>query len=172
LTRAYAALGLEPASMFSLIHQRSIAPSREPVEVRPPGHSVTGEKIPAPPAAGTDGTISLDPAVVAATLAASAASTALLGKIFVDDDVVPAPVQPAPSPDILGTGYATLLERLATHATLTHAAFVSLATELGLLPNRAIEVLNEAALDRWGDPVLEGDEVLEVNHDALKELLG
>jgi hypothetical protein len=46
-----------------------------------------------------------------------------------------------------------------------------LTSSLNLLPNRAIEVLNEAALDQSGEPVLEGDDVLEVNHDALKELL-
>jgi hypothetical protein len=47
-----------------------------------------------------------------------------------------------------------------------------LAARLDLLPNRALEVLNEAALDQSGDLVLEGDDVLEVNDEVLKELLG
>jgi hypothetical protein len=61
---------------------------------------------------------------------------------------------------------------LAGRSRWTQAEVADLAATLGLLPNRAIEVLNEAALDQAGDLVMEGDDVLEVNHDVVKELLG
>jgi TerB N-terminal domain/TerB-C domain len=177
LTRAYQALGLEPAAMFSLIHQRAVAPAAAPVEVRPPGSSQRGEAIPPPPgdAAGNaaDGTIVLNPAALAATLAASAESTALLGKIFAegDADEIPIPAPDPVAPGNLGGPHLALLGQLAGRDRWTHTEFVDLAARLDLLPNRALEVLNEAALDQAGDLVLEGDDVLSINHEVLKELL-
>jgi TerB-C domain len=56
-----------------------------------------------------------------------------------------------------------------------------LAKSHGLMPNASLEVLNEAAMDLGGEPVLEsdgggsgaeGDWVHEVNQDMVKELLG
>jgi hypothetical protein len=114
----------------------------------------------------------LDPATLAATLAASAESTALLGKIFVDTEETPLPTPAPVAPGSLGAPYLDLLGQLATQPRWTQAEFVGLATRLDLLPNRALEVLNEAALDQSGDLVLEGDDVLEVNDEVLKELLG
>ena len=169
LTKAYTALGLEPASMYSLIHQRSVAPQQEPVEIRGPSTAKPGEAIPAPPQAEREGAIVLDKTAIAATLAASAESTALLGKIFVDDEP-PAPVPTTPGS--ISAPYTDLLGKLAAQTSWTQSEFGDLAASLGLLPNRAIEVLNEAALEQWGDPLLEGDDVLDVNHEVLKELLG
>jgi hypothetical protein len=53
----------------------------------------------------------------------------------------------------------------------SHDDFVDLTSQLGLLPAAAIETLNEAALEKCGEPVLDGDDVLEINPAALKELL-
>jgi hypothetical protein len=181
LTRAYQALGLEPAAMFSLIHQRAAAPAAAPIEVRRPGISPRGEAIPPPPGDGgggtADGTIVLNPAALAATLAASAESTALLGKIFADDDAdaeadeMPIPASDPVAPGSLSGPYLALLDQLAGRDRWTHAEFVVLAARLDLLPNRALEVVNEAALDRAGDLVLVGDDVLVIDHEVLKELL-
>jgi hypothetical protein len=179
LTRVYQALGLEPAAMFSLIHQRAVAPAAAPVEVRRPGGSRPGEAIPPPPehAAGeaADGAIVLNPTALAATLAASAESTALLGRIFADAEAE-AGEMPIPAPDPVAPGnlsapYVALLGQLAGRDRWTHPEFVELAARLDLLPNRALEVLNEAALDRAGDLVLVGDDVLVIDHEVLKELL-
>jgi hypothetical protein len=172
LTKAYQALGLEPATMFSLIHQRSVAPSEAPIDVRRAIPSTGGEAIPPPPDGANDGGIVLDPALLAATLAASAESTALLGKIFLDTEETPLPTPVPVTPGRLGGPYRELLGQLATRARWTQAEFVGLTARLDLLPNRAMEVLNEAALDQTGDLVLEGDDVLEVNYEVLKELLG
>ena len=171
LTTAYQALGLEPASMFSLIHRRAVAPSEAPIEVRRPSSSRPGEAIPPPPDDGADGTIVLNPVALAATLAASAESTALLGKIFAEADEMPIPAPVPVAPGSLSAPYVALLGQLAGRDRWTHAEFVDLVARLDLLPNRALEVLNEAALDLAGDLVLEGDDVLLINHEVLKELL-
>lgn len=45
-----------------------------------------------------------------------------------------------------------------------------LAGELGLLPDGALEVINEAAFDRCGAPLLEGDEIIEIDPQILENL--
>jgi TerB N-terminal domain/TerB-C domain len=170
LTKAFTALGLEPASLFSLIHQRTVNPSSDPVEIRAPGGSAGGEAIPPAPSAGAGGTVDLEGTALEAALASTAASNALLGKIFVDDEV-PTAAPVAAQPGNLGGAYKNLLSQLAERPSWSMSEFAGLVANLNLLPNRAIEVLNEAALDLTGEPLLEGAGILEVNRDALKELL-
>jgi hypothetical protein len=113
----------------------------------------------------------LDNEALSAVLASTAESTALLGQIFVDDEH-PVAAAPSPSePGSLGSSYRDLLSQLAARSRWSTSEFASLSSSLNLLPNRAMEVLNEAALDLTGEPLLEGDDVLEVNHDVVKELL-
>ena len=173
LTRAFTALGLEPASMFSLIHQRAVNPSSEPIEVRGLSRTSRGEAIPPPPSLrGARHSVVLDSDALEAALASTAASTALLGNIFVDDELpVPSASSLHHDPANLSTPYRSLLSHLAARSSWSRPEFAGLASSLNLLPNRAIEVLNEAALDQWGEPVLEGEDVLEVNQDVVKELL-
>ena len=47
-TKAFTALGLEPASLFSLIHQRSRHPSSEPIEIRGPRRTAGARPSPRP----------------------------------------------------------------------------------------------------------------------------
>jgi TerB N-terminal domain/TerB-C domain len=173
LTRAFTALGLEPASMFSLIHQRAVNPSSEPIEVRGLSGTSRGEAIPTPPSpGGVQHAVVLDHRALKAALASTAASTALLGKIFIDDELPVASASPLPHDGgKLNDSYRSLLSHLGARSSWSRAEFADLTSSLNLLPNRAIEVLNEAALDQSGEPVLEGEDVLEVNQDVMKELL-
>jgi hypothetical protein len=171
LTRAYKALGLEPASMYSLINERAAgAPACEPVEIRPARPGGSGEPIPLPPVAST--AVVLDQCAIREKLAESAKAAALLGQIFAENEPEePMPVIEASPPGLLRAAHATLLRELAEKPTWSHADFAKLAADVGLLPAGALETLNDAALDACGDPVLIGDDVLEVNHAALEELL-
>jgi hypothetical protein len=195
LTKAFNALGLEPASLFSMIHQRAVHPSSEPIEIRGLGGAGRGEAIPPPPpsARGTGESVVIDDEALAAVLASTAESTALLGQIFVEDEQpggaaasgaaaggaeaaagagAPPPAAPSPTePGSLSPSYRDLLTQLAARSHWSAPEFAGLSSSLNLLPNRALEVLNEAALDLTGEPLLEGDDVLEVNHDVMKELL-
>ena len=175
LTRAFTALGLEPASMFSLIHERAVNPSSEPIEIRKVNATPSrGEAIPPPPPSmgGAGHPVVLDRGALEAALASTAASTALLGKIFVDDDLPAASASSLHNdPGILSPSYRSLLSQLTTRSSWSRPEFAGLTSSLNLLPNRAIEVLNEAALDQLGEPVLEGEDLLEVNRDIVKELL-
>ncbi|HJX28998.1 MAG TPA: tellurite resistance TerB C-terminal domain-containing protein, partial [Thermoanaerobaculia bacterium] len=46
-----------------------------------------------------------------------------------------------------------------------------LAASFALLPDGALEVLNEAAYARCGAPLLEGDEIIEIEPEILEEML-
>jgi hypothetical protein len=48
---------------------------------------------------------------------------------------------------------------------------VPIATQYGLMLDGALEVINEAAFDRCDEAVIEGDNLLEVNQDVLRELM-
>jgi TerB N-terminal domain/TerB-C domain len=176
LTAAFRALGLEPASMFNIIHASATAPASEPIEIRPAGRPVLGEVIPPPPPSD-GGRVRLDPLVVAATMAQSERASALLDDIFVDDDPsLPLGAAPA-SQGELTPPYRDLLNKLASQPSWSQAEFAAIAEGLGLMSSGAIEVLNDAALDLGGELLLEeiestrGSEVFEVNRDMVKELL-
>jgi hypothetical protein len=50
--------------------------------------------------------------------------------------------------------------------------FEDRAAALGLLPDGALEMLNEAAFHLCGAPLLEGDEALEIDPGVLRQMLG
>lgn len=174
LTSAYEMLGLAPASVYSLIHDRTSAhTAADLVTVRPKRPAAAGETIPPPPpsegpaTSESSGHVVLDEDVIARRLADSAQAAALLGSVFVDDDTAPAHTPETGVSD----ANAELLRQLSTQTTWTRAEFDSLATALGLLPNGALESLNDAAFETCGESLLEGGDVLEINPDVLQELL-
>jgi hypothetical protein len=171
LTKAYKILGLEPASMYSLVHERTAETSAfEPVEIRPARSVVPGEAIPPPPRRSS--ALALDQEAIRAKLTESAKAAALLGQIFSEDDPdVPPPTHEVPDAGPLKGAHVCLLQELAARPTWSHVEFAKLASDAGLLPAGALESLNDAALDTCGDLVLVGDDVYEVNPVALKELL-
>jgi hypothetical protein len=121
----------------------------------------------------------LDPARVEVKLADSAAVSALLSDIFVDEEEPAAPPA-APDPPPAGDGerlagldtpHSSLLRALAAREAWTRAEVEVIASERGLLPDGALDTINEAALEACGEPVCEGDDPIELNTEALKELL-
>jgi hypothetical protein len=62
------------------------------------------------------------------------------------------------------------LQALGAKGTWTRDEFESLAARENLLPDGAYEAVNEMAIDTAGEPVLEGEDPIEVNQEVLKEL--
>ena len=73
--------------------------------------------------------------------------------------------------DGLDSLHAELVRYLAQRRIWSREEFEQTAGELGLMPAGAIETINDAAFERCDEPLLEGDDPLEVNDEALKELL-
>jgi hypothetical protein len=63
------------------------------------------------------------------------------------------------------------LLRLAGSARWERAQVERLAAALGLLPNGALEIINEAAFVAFGAPLLEGDELIEIDQEVLQEMM-
>jgi tellurite resistance protein len=163
LGRIYPMLGLPAADVYSRVHALSV------------GEQAEAE---APVAAGAP--VQLNMAAVQAKLAQSAEVSALLGDIFAEEEeqeqqaqevrakapiVPPAPVSWSSSP------HGMLLARLVERPVWTREEFDTVAAELRLLPDGAIDALNEAAFDRAGGPVLEGDDPIHVDMTTAKALL-
>ncbi len=195
LQKIYKLLDLDTAVVTSRLHAAMSAPNPAaagPVTVRQAGKPDPGVPIPAPLPLTHDAppasTYLLDSSTIQAKMAETAEVSALLGDIFSADDpasaepqahppAVPSPSVPAssnqPSSTIgdLDASHSDLVRALVGVTQLPWADFEDLSAQHGLLPQGAMDAVNEAALDAADEPLLEGDETLTINPTALQELL-
>lgn len=180
LNRIYELLGLNPDDVHAALHAAMPSPpASDPVTVRPATPGPIGYAIPRPGPAETapGAAVRLDPALIAHKVAETAEVSSLLGSIFTEDDVPPpqsAPVER--EPDIgpvtgLDLPHSGLLRALAKKNRWTRAEFEVLAAAWGVLPDGAVDVLNDAAYETAGDPVVDGEDPIEINNDVLGEML-
>lgn len=179
LSKMYPLLGLDSQSVYSDMHQlmsAQRAPAEEPVPVRP-AELPQGFAIPRPAQAASQ-SIELDLDKVRAKLAETERVSRLLGEIFVDEETAAPAPPPAQAPTAddyaiagLDSPHSALLLHLAGSATWERAQVERLADALGLLPDGALEVINEAAFTICGAPLLEGDELIEIDKEVLQEML-
>lgn len=177
LARAYKALGLDPSAVHSDLH--TFAAGDEPVPILGPDPDLDDRAVPAPPVqADAAPQITLDRARIARVLRSTEEVGAVLTAVFADDAGELAPSdEPDPADDDeatiggLDAAHSELVRRVATQPIWARAEFEALAEALGLMPDGAIEAVNDIAFEATGEPLLEGEEELEVNGHALKELL-
>lgn len=172
--------GLAPAG-FAVPRTPPAIPQRPTYGNSQPANNNNGATIPA---------VVLNEDVIAAKLAETAAVSALLSTIFAEDETPPpeAASPPAPdcdepaagataqnAPDVLIAGldvvHSQLLRALAAQPAWTRSAYEELAERHGVMPDGALDVLNETAMDASGEPVAEGEDDIVINDYALQELL-
>jgi sirohydrochlorin ferrochelatase len=111
---------------------------------------------------------------VQATLAETKAVAALLTAIFEEDESTAPPVPPASS-DVSVNGldgrHSAFARAVAERAEWSRDDLEALAAKHNLLPEGALDTINEAALDRCGEPLCEGDDPVTVTVSVAKELL-
>lgn len=177
LVRVYEMLGLDQGQVHRDIHScisGISAPSADP-------DSAAGDRArrDAPKSSlGTEATGSrrqLDMSLIQRKIAETAKIADVLTGIFEEEDeaVVPgAGEQAAVSVGGLDQAHALLLHDLQEHNSLARGQFDEMAARRSLLPDGALDALNEAALDACDEMVCEvcGD-VIQVNTDILKEML-
>ena len=126
----------------------------------------------------------LDGSKIAALQRDSVEVGALLQNIFADDappaDVPEPSVPPAPPTSLtsatnaavmgLDQPHAALVGQLAQRSHWLLAEVRALCDSLGLMPNGALERINEAAFDLYDEPLIEGDDPLVLNLDILSQL--
>jgi hypothetical protein len=126
-------------------------------------------------------TVALDPQLIEARMAESARAASYLAQIFADDDTSVQPVIFSAS-DFrenhnegaagLDAPHRTFLSQLASQPSWSRGDLTAIAQRLGLLPDGALETINEVAFETVGEPVWEGIDPVEINTDAVKEILG
>jgi uncharacterized tellurite resistance protein B-like protein len=157
LRRIRELLGLDPDDVLSY--------ATAPVTVRPAGPS-HGHAI--PPVATR---VRLDEAAIAAKMAEAAEVAALLDSVFAEDEPpAPAPPEVTPVAD-LDAAHSALLRALAGRDTISRGEWERLAAGVRLMPDGALDRINESAYEVAGEPVAEGDDPIEINRYAMGELL-
>ncbi|GGK82218.1 plasma membrane H+-transporting two-sector ATPase C subunit [Sphaerisporangium melleum] len=174
LSRIYRLLALPPDLIKSMLPDTRVPPpASDPVTVRP-AEPERGYAIPRTPFISVEpSSVRLDQAVIAAKLAETARVDALLGLIFADEEPAPAHAPPPVTDPVAGLDgrHSGLVRALAGVEQLSRAQFEELAARWSLLPDGALDQVNEAAYDLTGDPLLEGDDPIWVVRHVLGEML-
>jgi uncharacterized tellurite resistance protein B-like protein len=199
LLKTFKILGLDQGTVTSRLHaaqttDRSL-PAESPVIVRDAGVQEPGYAIP-PRQQGCDrslqpsqGSIRLDERALERIEGETAAVSLLLGDIFGEDqkssvtnatmfdntNVHGAVTATQTIEDRLVQGldvvHSNLLRALAERDQWTWAEVEELAATYHVLPEGAMDVINEAAFEAAEEPVIEGDERLTINAFAMREML-
>lgn len=183
LTQVYRILGLSVELVFQRLHARATGggpalprltgsgrtvteagQADEPVVVQTGDDRPAGFTLPWASAGPR-----LDQALIQRRVAESDAAATLLSTIFEEGTEEPVHEQPAPVAGLDAT-HSALLRALGERPAWTREEFESVAAAHGLLPAGALDMLNEAAIDATGDPVIEGDAIITVAIDVLLEL--
>lgn len=169
LGRMYRLLGLNPQDVYSHAH----AAATEPVSVEPAEQTASGFALPRRRPEKAQGIVRLDEEAVEAKLRETAAVSALLASVFVEE-TPPAPASIAEeSGCIAGLSEETsaFVRFLVTKAAWTREELEAAAEARALLLDGTIEAINDTALDSCDELAIEGDEPVEVNIALLTSLI-
>jgi tellurite resistance protein len=164
LERIYRMLGLEGQALYSDLHIEATA---------------TESSLPAAgaPAKIEAGGFNLDPARIARLQEETAQVSALLSGVFTDDaeresepPVVKADAELAgeETPPLgLDPDHAAFYRLLISRASWSRAELADAAADMGLMLDGALERINEASLDHFDEPLLEGEDPVEVAQNLI-----
>ncbi len=168
LGKMYRMLGLNTQDVYSHAH----AAATEPVTVKPAESAASGFALPPRRQVKPKQVVQLNADAIEAKLRETAAVSALLSSVFVEEQAAPASIAeeagciPGLNPE--ASAFARLL---VTKATWSRDELENAADAGGLLLDGTIEAINEAAFDACNEAVLEGADPLDVNIALLIELI-
>lgn len=170
LIEAYKVLGIEPSELFSQVHQVEAGSVTDPLTVLVDRSPLTGKSASPSSQSSAAG---IDFSLVRATKAETEAVAAFLGNIFVDDPDPESPARPTDQSTngTLNASQGALLQELGQRPSWRRIEFDALASRFGLLPDAAIDALNEAALGAADELVCDGTDPIVINLDLVKDLL-
>jgi hypothetical protein len=166
-------LDVERSVLYSVLHQSSgasapVAPAgaNNVVPIR------TGYAIPKPPAATSKGAqgATLDPSRIKSVLVDTQQAFDALSDVL-EDDEPPPPEKPSIPISDLDAGHATLLDRLLEKPSWTRDAFEAVTHELGLMPDGALETLNDWSFDHFDEALIDEGDPLTLNPSCVEALL-
>ncbi|MCW0234268.1 MAG: TerB family tellurite resistance protein, partial [Ferrovibrio sp.] len=175
LEKLYKALDLPADELYSAVHRGAIVID-EPVTVAP-GEPSPGRPIPKRPAAATapDTTssgIKIDMARLERIKSETSAVSNLLADIFVEEAASPVAqtvVETSPFKG-LDSAHAKLVALFLAQPEYDRDAFEEQARGLQLMPDGAVETINEWAFDTFDEPLLDGDDTITVAEHLVAKL--
>jgi hypothetical protein len=181
VNRYFDALGLERPELRS---QPKPPEAESLTPLRTAGTPSPGYAIPrAVPAENPGGSpVVLDPELIRARMAETERAASFLAEIFTGEDTSSfsaltspagprAPQGESPGAPGLDAAHRSFLTRLAERASWSRSEVDSIAAGLGLMPDGALEIVNEAAFDIAGEAAWEGSDPVEIYGDVVKEIL-
>jgi hypothetical protein len=174
LEKLWKLLGLEQASLYTRLHGLC---AFEPVTLRKADGTPTSFTIPPQPPSSL-GAFGLDPAKVAALKAESAKVSVVLGAIFAESEVPEAEersMQTQISDDApallrnLDPDHHHLLQVLLQRPQWSRAELEELCADRGLMLDGAMECINEAAFECFGQALIEENEEIDINCELIQE---
>lgn len=177
LERLYKTLGFPIEDVYSALHRGSVVVD-EPVviAVAEPrrGIPIPIEQVPAPEG------LKFDAARLERIKSETSAVSELLAGIFIDEAIAPTSTSVhAAAPDVKGNvlfkgldlAHGELLASILASGSMDRSALEDRARSLRLLPEGAIEMINEWAFDAFEEPALEGEDSVVVVDHIRAELL-
>ncbi len=173
LEKLYDLIGLDTADLYADIHA-ALATGDEPIAVDAPPAGARGFAIPARPAPAATTASGIDMERVRLKIAETHQVATLLSGIFTDEEP-PVAVAPATvETNTIGTldaAHSELLRRLAQRESWARDEVERLADELALLPDGALETINDFAYATADEPLWEDDDPVAINSRVAMELI-
>jgi uncharacterized tellurite resistance protein B-like protein len=172
LEKLYDLIGLDDAALYADIHA-ALATDDEPVAVDAPAAAPKGFAIPVKPAPRATTASGIDMDRVRLKIAETREVSTLLSGIFADEAPVAVP-QAIAQANTIGTldgAHSELLRRLAQRESWPRDEIERLANELSLLPDGALETINDYAYATAAEPVWEDDDPVAINSKVARELI-
>lgn len=177
LEKLYDELSLPRSSLFSDLHEasaRAAVPANEPVVIAKAAPALPSNRIPTPGEASQPATaLGLDAARLQRILAETEQVSAVLGRIF-QEQQEESPQPPAPEPEAppsrfqgLDAQHGELLHALLARAAWSRAEYVELARQHQLMPDGALETINEWAFEHHDEALVEDGDPIEINRSLL-----
>ena len=171
LERLYSAIGLKTDGIYSALHTLSSAD--DPVTVIPPAEGQPGFAI--PPRPDPENPLSLDADRVAAVMTNTARVSALLSEIFQDEEREEEPAEELGQAENefggLDEKHAAFLGELISRPHWGEEEYRKLARQFRLLPDGAMETVNEWSHERFGDLLIVEDDGYMINIEINEEIL-
>ncbi len=179
LERLYKLLNLEPSVLYSDLHALECdasGPEEGPVTVRQASKGAPQHRIPPPPKTAPLEPITLDHSRIERVRRETEVVASVLSGIFATptDDSDPDPIQ-EPSIDEpvafegLDRRHASLLDEILGREAWSRAEIEALCRGFELMPDGAMETLNEWSFERFDAAIIEYGDTLFVQYDVLPE---
>ncbi len=178
LEKVFGLLGIDPKLVYSRVHSAAT----EPVIVRPESSEKTGYIIPHAPAVMGSTRLSLDASRIEYLHGDTERVSAILRSVFSDDESDKAlveyaeqdspPEEPLES-SVLGLDplHSSFLLLLMTRAKWTRSELEEVSLDRELMLDGAIERINDAAFSALDKSMLDGDDPVYLNADAVREVI-